>query len=121
MLVAQSFGHQLNPDFAVHALYSPSAPVLPDYLRITFSRYRLSSHRLRVEIGRYQGTPHDQRVCSCGIGVQDEQHIFVCPRVKELLITPSRTYSSPNDFFEDTKIEDLHVLHKVLQKLSYNQ
>ena len=112
---------QLNPDFAVHALYSPSAPVLPDYLRITFSRYRLSSHRLRVEIGRYQGTPHDQRVCSCGIGVQDEQHIFVCPRVKELLITPSRTYNSPNDFFEDTKIEDLHVLHKVLQKLSYNQ
>ena len=112
---------QLNPDFTTHLLYSRSAPVIPDYLRITFSRYRLSSHRLRVELGRYQGTPHDQRVCPCGMGVQDELHIFACPRVEDLLKTPNKTYNSPNDFFTDTKVEDLHVLHNVLKKLEYNE
>ena len=112
---------QLNPELTSHMLYSRNAPVIPDYLRITFSRYRLSSHRLRVEIGRYQGTPHDQRLCSCGLVVQDEQHIFTCPRVKDILQTPSKSYNSTSDIFDDTKIEDLRILHQVLKELSYNE
>ena len=108
---------QLNPDLTVTKLYSRDAPIIPDYLRITFSRYRLSSHRLRVEIWRYKGVPHDQRVCACGLGVQDEHHIFSCPRVEELLQSPNKTYNSPSDFFDDATVEDLHVLHKVLKEL----
>ena len=111
---------QLNPDLSQHTLYA-GATVIPDYLRITFSRYRLSSHRLRVEIGRYYGTLHDDRLCSCGLGVQDELHIFTCPRVKDMLITPAKVYASPSDFFNDTKVEDLHVLHKVLKELEYKE
>ena len=29
---------QLNPDLTMHKLYSRDAPIIPDYLRITFSR-----------------------------------------------------------------------------------
>ena len=108
---------QLNPNLSVHSLYSRKTPIIQDYLRITFSRYRLSSHRLRVETWRYKGVPHDQRVCSCGLGVQDEFHIFLCPRVEELFKSPNKTYESPNDFFDETTVEDLHVLHKVLKEL----
>ena len=111
---------KLNPDLSQHMLYT-SAPVVPDYLRITFSRYRLSSHRLRVEVGRYQGTSHDERLCSCGLGVQDELHIFMCPRVEDMLKTQAKVYVSPSDFFDDTKVEDLHVLHKVLKELEYKE
>ena len=111
---------QLNPDLTEHKLYSRDAPIIPDYLRITFSRYRLSSHRLRVEIWRYKGVPHDQRVCACGLGVQDEHHIFLCPRVEELLRSPNKTYNSPSDIFNEATVEDLHVLHKVLKELDGN-
>merc|ERR1712018_465425 len=86
---------QLNPNLSAHSLYSRKAPIIQDYLRISFSRYRVSSHRLRVETWRYKGVPHDQRVCACGFGIQDEFHIFLCPRVVELLKSPNKTYESP--------------------------
>ena len=90
---------------------------MPDYLRITFTRFRLSSHRLRIEVGRWSRTPRDQRLCFCGTGVQDEFHLFQCPRVRDLMITPNKTYSSPSDVFQDTSIEDIQVLHNALNRL----
>ena len=111
---------QLNPDLIVHSLYMRDTPIIPDYLRITFSRYRLSCHRLRVETWRYRGIAHDQRLCVCGLGVQDELHIFSCPRVEELLISPTKTYTCPEDIFNEATVEDLHVLHKVLKELDIN-
>ena len=111
---------QLNPDLIVHSLYMRDTPIIPDYLRITFSRYRLSCHRLRVETWRYRGIAHDQRLCVCGLGVQDELHIFSCPRVEELLISPTKTYTCPQDIFNEATVEDLHVLHKVLKELDIN-
>ena len=42
----------LNPELDVHPLYTKKSFTIPDYLRISFTRYRLSSHMLRVEIGR---------------------------------------------------------------------
>ena len=42
----------LKPNLDPHSLYIKNAPVTPDYLQITFTRYRLSSHRLRIEMGR---------------------------------------------------------------------
>ena len=107
----------LNPTLDVHPLYTASTPTIPDYLRIEFTRYRLSSHRLRVEIGRWSRTPPEERVCSCGTGIQDEPHIFQCPLVEELFQTHEKSFSSPADFFSGTDIDDLKLLHKVLNKL----
>ena len=90
---------------------------IPDYLRINFTRYRLSSHRLRVEIGRWSRTPHDQRTCLCSTGVQDEIHIFDCPLVKDIFDSADKTYTQPSDIFLDTTIDDLILLHNVLKKL----
>ena len=106
-----------NPTLSTHNLYTTSAPSIPDFLRITFTRFRLSSHRLRVEVGRWSRTPHDQRICSCGTGIQDEVHLFQCPRVRDLLVTPDKTYSCPTDVFDGTTMEDLQVLHNALNKL----
>ena len=110
---------ELNPTLETHPLYTKSAPIIPDYLRINFTRYRISSHRLRVEVGRWSRTPKakEERVCSCGTGIQNEFHIFQCPLVDEILNGPSKSYSSPSDFFNDTTAEDLQILHKVLNKL----
>ena len=107
----------LNPTLSTHSLYTRSAPVIPDFLRITFTRFRLSSHRLRIEVGRWSRTPHDERICSCGTGIQDELHLFQCPLVRDLLDTPDKTYSSLSDLFDETTIEDIQVLHNALNKL----
>ena len=107
----------MNPTLETHPLYTSNSPTLPDYLRINFTRYRLSSHQLRVEVGRWSRTPHDQRLCSCGNGVQDEMHIFHCPIVKYIFDSVDKNYASLSDIFVDTTAEDLQVLYKVLDKL----
>ena len=107
----------MNPTLETHPLYTANSPTLQDYLRINFTRYRLSSHRLRVEVGRWSRTPHDQRLCPCGIGVQDEMHVFHCPVVKDIFDSVDKNYASLSDIFVDTTVEDLQVLYKVLNKL----
>ena len=37
--------------------------------------------------------------------------------VRDLLDTPDKTYSSLSDLFDETTIEDIHVLHNALNKL----
>ena len=106
-----------NPTLDVHPLYSTKSPTLPDYLRINFTRYRLSSHRLRIEIGRWSRTPREQRVCPCGTGTQDKIHIFHCPKVRDIFESADKEYDSPLDIFNDVTVEDLQVLYKVLDKL----
>ena len=109
--------HSLNPMLEVHPLYTKAAPTIPDYLRINFTRYRLSSHQLRVEVGRWSRTPADQRTCTCGLGVQNEQHIFECPIVEHIFNSSEKSYNTPEDIFDDTSLEDLQVLYQVLNHL----
>lgn len=55
--------------------------------KIAMSRFRISSHSLNIETGRYDGTPRDQRICkSCSMNrVEDEYHfLLVCPHYREL-------------------------------------
>ena len=51
--------------------------------RIIISKWRLSSHSLHIEKGRYTSpiTPREERTCKiCPTCVEDEQHVlFVCP------------------------------------------
>ena len=53
-----------------------------DELRITITRWRLSCHKLRIEMGRYTYpiTPRDERKCKLCLTVEDESHaLFLCP------------------------------------------
>ena len=53
---------------------------LNDYYRKIVTRWRLSSHKLKVETDRYNNVPRESRVCLlCNI-LEDESHVnFVCP------------------------------------------
>ena len=52
--------------------------------RLSFTKFRISSHNLKIETGRHSRPPipADQRYCSfCTNSVEDEFHvIMVCPR-----------------------------------------
>ena len=55
--------------------------------RIMFTRLRLSSHNLNVEKGRWSRINREDRLCECGLAVQDESHILLdCPVTSDLRI-----------------------------------
>ena len=68
-------------------------------------------------MGRWRRTPRDQRICSCGTGIQDEFHLFKCPVIADILDDSSKSYQSPSDIFDETSIDDLKILHKMLFRL----
>ena len=61
--------------------------MLSEYYRIPISRWRLSNHRLQIEVGRYTKpkTPRPNRVCTMCNVVEDEEHVlYTCPRYQEV-------------------------------------
>ena len=48
---------------------------IPEHHRIAFTRFRVGSHRFRIETGRWSRTPRERRLCPCG-EVQDEVHVI---------------------------------------------
>ena len=71
---------QINPDLSVHSVYTTDKYV-DERKRLVFTRFRLSSHRLKIETGRWARIEAQNRVCDCGGGIQDESHVlFECPK-----------------------------------------
>ena len=53
--------------------------------RIAYSRFRTSSHRLRIETGRWSRQQREERLCGCLLAVQDEKHVLEdCEKLSEL-------------------------------------
>ena len=110
----------LNPTLEVHPLYTDKLAAIPDYLRISFTRFRLSSHMLKIETGRWCRTPREERLCECNTSIQDELHVFLCPLVVNLTGSFSRPCTNAKEFFDGTTVTDLKILHKILDRLSNN-
>ena len=52
--------------------------------RVVFTKFRLSSHTLKVETGRWSRTPREERLCECG-EIQVKTHIvFFCNKTNDL-------------------------------------
>ena len=76
----------LNPLLTSPASYGKESSV-KEYQRTSFTRLRLSSHRLRIETGRWSRIAPDQRLCNCG-EIQTEDHVlFHCPATANIRLT----------------------------------
>jgi hypothetical protein len=56
-------------------------------IRITLTRFKLSSHSLEIETGRYDNIPREERICKhCNMNtVETEYHfLLVCPKYSNL-------------------------------------
>ena len=107
---------ELNPDLSAHALYK-STRYHPDNLRISFTRFRLSSHRLKIEVGRWSGKPREDRLCGCG-AIQDERHTLVCPSNHTILAKYG--YNNTLDFmslFSNMDNSKLLMLKELVENL----
>ena len=92
---------ELNPDLSCHEVYRQKREYIPDTLRISFTRLRLSSHRLRIETGRWSRTARENRTCSCSDILQDKKHILVCPFNVNVL--------TQFDYHQDANLGLLHL------------
>ena len=63
----------LNPDLSVSLVYDGG---VAERDRKSFTRMRLSSHRMRCETGRWSRIPAEERLCPCG-NVQNEFHVLL--------------------------------------------
>ena len=67
----------LNPSLVVHEVYSSLE--VKENERIAFTRFRLSSHHLAFEMGRWSRIPVENRLCPCG-AIQSDAHVMLhCP------------------------------------------
>ena len=108
---------EMNPNLTTHPIYD-SDTLVNDSLRIKFTRIRLSSHCLRIELGRWQDSAHDTRVCSCdNASIQDEKHIFQCPLTAEIRRNFDCENMTIDSFFDDINSKTLLMLSKCLDIL----
>ena len=107
-----------NPTFSVQSVYSKESRIGDD-LRIEFTRLRTSSHRLRIETGRWGArVPREARTCQCDMvgAVQDERHVLVeCPLSEGIRIKYGATNIDFTQFMSSEKsTEDLKMLREVM-------
>ena len=90
---------RINPSLTS---YAPNPQPIMELERELITRFRTGSHSLAVETGRYGNVPRENRLCSCGQGVQTVWHIFKeCPTTKPILL---KDYDSLQEVFEDENI-----------------
>ena len=86
----------INPGLEVSDIYSRRNNFVPDHQRKALTQMRLSSHRLRVETGRWSGQARNARLCDCTLNeIQDERHVLTsCPHTEHLRV-PDTNISYP--------------------------
>ena len=93
--------NSINNDLSTHSIYSTKHNIFEPY-RIAFTRFRISSHNLAVETGRWNRRgrgrlPMEERLCSCG-QIQSEEHVISsCPLSQSL--RDNYNFSNINDLF----------------------
>ena len=94
-----------EPDYSI--LYKSN---IPEYIRKTITRWRLSSHNLRIETGRHNGTVCNARRClRCFDSLEDEEHVFFyCPRYSDIRVKFSAF------------LNNYHSIETILRPKSYN-
>ena len=92
---------EMNPELKESKIYV--ADDLPEYLRIAYTRFRLSSHKLKIETGRWNGTPRENRKCKCDIdSVQDETDaLLICPLTVVIRRTYAISQTNLSNFFQE--------------------
>ena len=108
---------KLNPSLQQHKVYKNNN--IEEYKRIEFTRYRVSSHNLMVETGRWSRTEREDRVCNCAAGgVQDEDHVlFVCELTKNIREKYNIQGDSLPEVFNEKDDEELCDIFYELSKI----
>ena len=90
----------LNPYLTLHRIYNEKE-YIDEFKRVNFTRFRLSSHNLKIETGRWSRIRREDRLCECG-EIQDELHVTLhCPKT--------------NAIREKFELENIHSLNVLME------
>ena len=104
----------INPSCDVHSVYlSKDAMFIPEAYRMSFSRLRLSSHRLRIETGRWSRIPRDRRLCPCG-WIQDEERVLIHYTMTQHLRNDHRNQVVFPGILHSNSIDDFRLIQETL-------
>ena len=94
--------HRINPNLTSNV---PVPQTTLEFERELVTRFRTGSHALAVETGRYSNIPRENRLCTCGTGIQTVWHIFVeCPCTRSVV---EKNYTTMNEIFEDENVHNV--------------
>ncbi len=69
---------KVNPELQANNLYNRTD--IPESDRIIITRYICGSHKLKIETGRWNKTPREERLCTCQMECQTLDHMmYRCP------------------------------------------
>ena len=111
----------MNPSYSQHKVYDNEN--IPEYMRVSFTRFRLSSRELNIEKGRWCRVPREDRKCLCGQNqIQTEEHVLLaCPLTTSIRERFDITQSTLEEFFEKNgEITIESAIHGVLQYFEWN-
>ena len=105
----------MNPNLISPKIYTNGN--VPEYQRIEFSRFRLSSHNLRIETGRWSRIARENRFCSCEMNaVQTEDHVALeCPLTADLRRAYNISFTCLVELFENCTSQTIAYIYKVLK------
>jgi hypothetical protein len=113
---------EINPTLETHSIYLMKENTIPEHYRQAFTRFRLSSHTLRVETGRWQRLIHTDRVCDCSENrfVQDERHVIENCKHLDLLrnLFPHLSFDF-NDFMLQDPMSVCKYIYIAFRKLQH--
>ena len=91
--------YEINPSLSSCV---PVPQTTLEFEREMVTRFRTGSHSLAIETGRYSNTPRENRLCSCGDGVQTVWHVFAeCSRTRTIV---TKNYTKMSDIFDDEDV-----------------
>ena len=113
----------LNPSLSMHDIYSRKArfEFVPEHYRIEFTRLRLSSHRLKVETGRWSRINRENRICNiCNNGeIQDECHVFTsCMHTLDIRNLYNREVNFPDIITDSLYNYEFKFVHDIMKCFS---
>ena len=106
----------INPLLEKIKIYNSTE--IPEWKRITVTRFRLSSHRLKVETGRWSRLPREERKCQCTQNeIQDETHVvFKCELSQRLRNKYELNYTSFDELFRSMPVRMMgNFFYELLQ------
>lgn len=106
---------EMNPSLSHHNIYKNEN--IAEYLRISFTRFRVSSHDLNIEKGRWTKIPKEDRKCICELNeIQTEMHVLLqCPLTFHIRVKYNIRQNTIKEFFEQNN--DITIAKSIYEVL----
>ena len=91
--------YQINPSLLSCV---PDPQIILEAEREIVTRFRTGSHSLAIETGRYANVSRENRLCTCGEGIQTVWHVFAeCSLTRTIV---AKNYRNMKEIFDDDNV-----------------